>query len=371
MKKILILLTAVLMAVGCGEKITGGRDTIQLVKQIASDTSGVMNLVHRYRTHGSEGAIALLGEPVACQALSERFLKADDVNNIDGRSESDQLPDFAGETFLVCLDDYNEPYAQFLRSGSAESLDSLREVAVKNLLFALDTVCHVSAHESKADLPKMSAKVIIYCNPVNAAFGQFDADTLLQIAGKQPLILSTPEAMLEKVYSAGKKNLVVWTSEETAASFVWQYVAGEMQPDFPSPLTLVPEKAVDIRTEFRDLLRKYLNTHPENRLDAVLLDFFNAKEDLLRSELDHIRMEMTEEDARFNKAISGTFQFITPEEAVTWKTYRLLRQENLFTHKIAYPALHYYQSEESIDGDYVYVEVGSDYYQSHYVQGND
>lgn len=371
MKKYLLVLAAALAAVCCGEKITGGRDTIPLVKQIAVDTSGVLNLVQQYRTRGSEGAVALLGEPEACQAISERFLTADDVDNIRGRGVGDRLPDFAGETFLVCLDDYNAPYAPYLKRGTPEALDSLREVAVKNLLFALDTACHVSAYDSEAALSKMQAKLIIFCNTANAEYGQFDADTLLRIAGRQPLIISTPEAMLEKAYTDGKKNLVAWTDEETAAAGIWEKVSARMQPDFPAPLAVVPDSALDIRTEFRDLLRKYLNTHPEHRLDAVLLDRFDARTDLLSSELDHIRMEMTEEDARFNKALSGTFRFITPAESVTWKTYRLLREENLFTHKIAYPALHYYRSEESIDGDFVYVEVGTDYFQSHYVQGND
>ena len=371
MKRLLATASAaVILVLGCTPNARTGRDTIQYVKQIATDSSGVFDLVKLYRNTASRGSIAIIGEPSDCIPVADRFASADDVDNIDGRPRPDRLPDFSGETIQVYLDDFNAPYAHFLEGTSPDSADSLRTLAVENAIAAIDSAAYSSA-TGGSRIPKLRAKVIVLASALSAEYGQFDIDTLFRMAGCEPLIVSKPEAMFREAFVQGKKDLVVWAPEDVNASLTYQSVFDRVKPEGATLSVITPSGAIDIRTELRDLLRKYLSGHPSGKLEAILLDDYGARTDLLRSELEHIRMEVTEEDMRFNKALSGTFIFIEPARAETSACYSLLRSENLFTHNIAYPRLRYFQSEESLDGQFVYVEIGREYYQSRYVQRND
>ena len=141
MKHILTVLALLVAFVSCNEHPVVVRDTIPYVKQLAADTTGIFRLVHTYRTAGTKGSIAVIGEPEAAARLASAFLSADRVDNIDGRSAPDRLPDFAGETFDILMDLYNAPYIRF----AASSPDSLREVAVRNAVTAVDTVAYSNA----------------------------------------------------------------------------------------------------------------------------------------------------------------------------------------------------------------------------------
>ena len=124
-----ILLAAVLLsAASCREREAPLRDTIPYVKQLAVDTTGAFSLVKAYRSAGARGSIAAV--------LAARLLVADEVDNIDAKPVPDRLPDFAGESFDIFLDEYNAPYLRLAKS----SPDSLREVAVRSAVIAVDTV---------------------------------------------------------------------------------------------------------------------------------------------------------------------------------------------------------------------------------------
>ena len=129
MKFTLPVFVLLLALVSCRERQTVTRDTIPYVQQLAVDTVGTFSLVNTYRTAGTKGSIAVIGEPEAAARLASVLLTADEVDNIDGKPAPDRLPDFAGETFDILLDLYNAPYVRM----AASSPDSLREVAVRNI----------------------------------------------------------------------------------------------------------------------------------------------------------------------------------------------------------------------------------------------
>ena len=107
MKHTIPLLALLLALVSCQERPVVLQDTIPYVKQIAVDTTGTFDLVRSYRTAGSKGSIAVIGEPEDASRLASFLLTADNVDNIDGRARPDRLLDFSGETFDVILDEYN------------------------------------------------------------------------------------------------------------------------------------------------------------------------------------------------------------------------------------------------------------------------
>lgn len=350
MKKLVLPIAALLAAVSCNDRAPVVRDTIPYVKQLAVDTAGTFSLVKLYRTDGAKGSIAIIGEPEDCLLLSQAFLTVDEVDNIDGKAMPDRLPDFSGETFDVLLDDYNAPY---LRLVSA-SPDTLREVAVRNVVSVLDTAAYSNASDRSSRLRKSGSKVFVLASSILSGYGRFDIDTLFKMAGREALVLSPAEALVGSAVRSGMKHVAVWAPAEAGEAYV-------STPAEDLDITLVTPEGTDIRTAFRNLLRQYRQLKPNTVLDAVLLDSFTVNMDDLLAELEHIHRQITEEDMYFDSVLAANFRFIEPKSSLTEACYRLLREMNLFTHNIAYPSARYYQTEESMDGDYLPVEVSLDY----------
>ena len=77
MKHIQTVLALLVAFASCNERPAVVRDTIPYVKQLAADTTGSFRLVHTYRTAGTKGSIAVIGEPdvlhrTACRTLPAR-----------------------------------------------------------------------------------------------------------------------------------------------------------------------------------------------------------------------------------------------------------------------------------------------------------
>lgn len=341
----------------CKRKLAEPRPTIPLVYSVAGDTTHVGRLAAEAGSRGADGSIAIIGEPLDAIALSGSFLSADRMDNIDGSEKRDSLPDFAGESFSVILDDYNAPYSHFVQPSAHawQHLDSLREAAVRNALFAWDSTC---VHNP--------AKLIIFTSSLQAEYGLFDVDTLQQLTGGKSIVLSSAKLMLEQAYRDGARNLAVWTSPQVAGAEVWQKLFSQYAWADAQLTVLSPEPALDVRTELRHLLRQYRSAG--RTLDALLVDSYSAKPSLLNSELYLIRQGGTEEDAYFDKMISRDFRFLEPKSCVVQATYRILRSQSLFTHRIARPSVRYYETVESAQGLPVLEAVTASYVQNAYVQ---
>ena len=347
----------------CRQVVFTPRPTIPLVLSIAADTTGPSRLAAQAGQRGADGSIALLGEPAEVLALTRRFQHADLRDNVDGRTVRDSLPDFAGESFDAILDVLNAPYTHFLEENPA--LDSLREAAVRNAVFAWDSTCFKSAQDLESRLHKTRAKILIFTASMQAEYGLYDVDTLQQLCGGRSILLSPAEVLLDEAFAGGALHVGVWTSRDVKASDAWQQVFERKAPAGASLAVITPDAALDVRTELRGFLRQYRATG--RPLDVLILDKFSVDLSPLQSELTMIRRAGAEEDAAFDKMLSPQFRFLEPGPAIVDATYRILRERNLFTHRIANPAVHYYQTEESEDGTPCLVEVGAAYVQRAYV----
>ena len=354
---ILFLGTCLLMA-ACHERQAPVRDTIPYVKQLAADTAGTHSLLASYRSAGTMGSIAVIGEPEAALRLANCLLEADEVDNIDGKARPDRLPDFAGESFDILMDQYNAPYTRM----AASSPDSLREVAVRNTVMSVDSVAYSNALDPMSRLPKRRAKVFVLANSLLAEYGQFDIDTLFKMVGREALVLTPVEAMLETAAKAGCRNVAVWAPQEARSAY--EHAAKILAPEMEVTVVSTTGNGM-LRPAFRDMLRIFRSLKPKATLDAVLLDSFTADLEELAAEQEHIHRQITEEDMAFDRILTPHFRFIEPNECLTSALYRLLRERNLFTHDIAYPSVRYYQTEENRDGEYVPVEVSAEYISAH------
>ena len=354
MKHILTVLALLVAFASCNERPTVVRDTIPYVKQLAADTTGSFRLVHTYRTAGTKGSIAVIGEPESAVQLGSALLSADMVDNIDGRIAPDRLPDFAGETFDILMDLYNAPYIRL----AASSPDSLREVAVRNAVIAVDSVAFSNASDPRSRLTKTRAKVFVLANSLLSEYGKFDVDTLFKMAGREAIILTPVEAMLLEARRSGCKSVAVWAPAEARSAY--ENAAKRLTPQMDVTVVSTTGNGI-LRPAFRDMLGIYRSLKPNGSLDAVLLDSFTASVDELNAEKEHIHRQITEQDMAFDRILTPHFRFIEPTVALTGALYRLLRERNLFTHDIAYPSVRYYQTEENLEGEFVPVEVSAAY----------
>ena len=351
------VLGAFLLLASCQERQVPVRDTIPYVKQLAVDTAGTYSLLASYRSAGSVGSIAVIGEPEAAWQLSTRLQAADEVDNIDGKPRPDRLPDFAGESFDILMDQYNAPYTRM----AASSPDSLREIAVRNAVISIDSVAYSNALDPMSRLRKSRAKVFVLANSLLTEYGRFDIDTLFKMTGREALILTPVEAMLETAAKAGCRSVAVWAPQEARSAYEH---AARAYPEMAVTVVSTTGNGM-LRPAFRDMLRIFRGLKPKETLDAVLLDSFTANLEELSAEQEHIHRQITEEDMAFDRILTPHFRFIEPNASLTSALYRLLRERNLFTHDIAYPSVRYYQTEENRDGEYVPVEVSAEYISAH------
>ena len=273
MRNTILFLGTCLLLAACHERQAPVRDTIPYVKQLAVDTAGTYSLLESYRSAGTAGSIAVIGEPDAAWRLATRFLAADEVDNIDGKPRPDRLPDFAGESFDILMDEYNAPYTRM----AASSPDSLREIAVRNAVMSIDSVAYSNALDPMSRLRKSRAKVFVLANSLLAEYGQFDIDTLFKMAGREALILTPVETMLETAAKAGCRSVAVWAPQEARSAYEHAALA------YPQMNVTVVSTTGNgmLRPAFRDMLRIFRSLKPKETLDAVLLDSFTADLDEL------------------------------------------------------------------------------------------
>lgn len=364
MKRYLIIAVSLLAgAVSCKHAVTTPRPTIPLVLNIAGDDSSRLGrLVAEAGSVGKDGSIAIVGEPQDAILLARRFQGADDVDNVDGKPKRDSLPDFAGECFDAILDAANTPFSRYERG---HSLDSLREAAVNASLFAWDSTCYRLATDHKALLLKNRAKIVIFTSSLQAANGIFDVDTLLQLTGGNSILLSPTKVLLEDAIAGGAHTIAVWTKPEVKESGAWEAEFARMGNKNVVLSVIAPVNALDVRTRFRDLMRQYQELG--RTMDALIIDDYDTDGAPLRSELALIRQGGTAEDAIFDRMLPEGFRFIHAPSAIIGHTYKILREGNLFSHRISRPTVKYYESAESDSGDIVFVEAASSYIHDAYV----
>ena len=356
MKRLSILLSiaAVAAFTSCRETVFTPRPTIPLVYSILQDTSGFKDVVRSFPMDGPNGSIAIIGSPEESILLAESLLTADFVNNIDGSLTPDHLPDFSGEHFDLLLDPVNTPYGGFI----PENPDGLREATVRLSVFAMDTLCRLNPYSADNLKRKSGAKVLLLSSAYMSEWGQFDVDTLIQLAGGSPLTISPVQALLEEALIGGENvNIGVWASASVAESGVYESVHSGMRS--ASALKVLTPELKD--EGFRGILSQYRLSGSPMPMNVLLLDDFGASADSIMAEADSIRAGFSEEDLALAKVMAPDFRVVEATSALCRSCYRMMRKENLFTHNISYPEASLYRTEKDRAGNLVLVELSDRY----------
>jgi len=200
-----ILISAI--ATSCVSSKPSGSATISYVENILADTtSAEYSLISSFDESDNQGCIAIIGTPEECFSISEELMTSDIFDNVDGRRVPDGLPDFAGETILSIIDEANSPYSGYLKANNSVFL---RELAVREVLSALDPKCDLSPFDQKHSTMKPVGKIIILASPIMADYGFFDVDTIFRYADKDIPMISmkdTSESVSSKCYYVLRKK---------------------------------------------------------------------------------------------------------------------------------------------------------------------
>lgn len=203
MKNLLrIFLIAVVLsgAASCARRVESTFVAIPFVDDLLADSLPALKS-YAALSGKTSGNIALVGDPSECLKVSEELMTSDKFDNVDGRRVSDGLPDFAGETFVSILDLYDAPFDSIIFKKDSVAL---REISVRDCVYALDTSFSFTPYGGRASISKGSPKVLVICSPLVTECALADIEDFFSKIGCQIPIISSKDTAYsysESLYS--------------------------------------------------------------------------------------------------------------------------------------------------------------------------
>ncbi|MBR1574004.1 MAG: hypothetical protein IJ652_04040 [Bacteroidales bacterium] len=354
-KHILLLLAFLPALFSCQDNKGPRRLSIPIVESTLSDTtSRNYSLLRSYSPGQVEGSIFLFGTPEEVIQMTEEFLTADRHNNIDGNHNADELPDFSGETIAALMDIANSPYDDYFVLSNE---NFIKELTVRNFLFAMDTLALQSPYDTLHPVRKAKAKMVVLASSYASMYGAAEIDTLCRVANPAVPVVSMLDVMSVKALETGD-NFLVWTTRDKLDRNVFadyfKHLPGRLarkgtlltefhwHQGCPAPDSLRDDGTV--RARLLDLLDDYLATQPrrDRKVGSILLDDPLVNADQLQEALESLKRTDEDNLLIYRNLLSPRCRVVSPGEAVTEYCYQMMRENNTFTHKIAYPALKCY-----------------------------
>lgn len=344
---IIILLAAAALACffvfGGKKEPSEAMPPIRYVQGIITDTdSPEHRLVSGFNAADASKAFFLLGTKNRCDEFSLIFAGCDSFDNVDGSARPDGLSDFAGESFCSL--------AGFDNVDSLSALgneETLRELTVRSVLAAMDTVCYVSPYDRTGMGKKPLPKMIVLVSPYMSVHGKYDVDSLFSALGcKLPLI--SPVSLAADAVIAGKAQKTKLTvgvlmKEASADSAAYcRIIAEKASASGLDSALCIPfrvQKDEDALTAFLDSYSALGRTAP---IDAIVIDDTELNSGELQESLQRVTSVMNVESMTYGNLLAKDFRFVDTGRLVSTTVFSMLRRHNLFTHRISQPALYDY-----------------------------
>ena len=340
--RLLILVPAALLVMSCGADVRSfGESTIQFVRSILGNSeSPEYKILKSYDPELSDAAIYLVGDPEACALAAAELVGADDRDNIDGTFEPDRLPDFAGERIASFADVANGPHDSLVLEGKG---DFLRELIVRSVLKTVDTLCYVSPFDVEGIGHKSAAKLVVLADPAAAFYGVYDVDSLLLASSCNLPVVSPLFTLSRELVCSDNLTVGVLTSRTRVASGIYSdvFVKAATAGGFKGlECVAFPEQGDG------DLLISYLDQYLESGisrpLSFLLVDVPGADLEQMGQTLERVRSVMNEESLRYASCMAPDFRIVETGPTLRSECYRILRERNIFTHRIAMPSEEHY-----------------------------
>ncbi len=343
-----ILFLALLTA--CQGHTVETRPTVQYVRDIISSKDAPEHIILSSNPAPARtGDLVVIGSSAQCAAVSTQMSMSDVFDNLDGTPDSDGLVDFAGEYIVSIVDDAEGPYASYLSSGKEEQL---RENTVRSVISAIDSTYNLTAYDLEGIGRKAPAKVIILADVQQYVYGHFDVDTLFSSTGCGINVVSAFESMVNSAVPAdgtGKLNIAVISSPEVQDSAVYSAALSEILSGREADC-FAAHTGADTTNVVLSLLDSYIATGHTEPLDVILVDDYDIAPSEIAGGINRASSLMSSESLVYGKYLSDDVRFACPAEAVCISCYQILREQNLFTHKIALPQSFSYKTVKHPEG---------------------
>lgn len=336
MRAIAAVSAALLLLGSCRQNVEDRHPTIQYVKDILADRdSREMELLGRRQSPRPADDIALIGTFASCDRLAGLFSGYDVRDNVNGSRKSDGLPDFAGETFSIIVQDE-------LYDGVSSSGEEFRRNTVLLSLAAIDTVSHISPYDLDGLGDKRASKMIVLADLPLANYGMFDVDTLFRSAGCDIRVVSPFDLMLGEVFGthAGSPVRVgILCDQENIAPSMYadrfREVAGRYGVAEASECLIFPTAQRD--SLLHRMVDSSMVSGHSRPFDAIVVDDLSLDMDRLKSELADMLSVLNEGSMTYGRMFSQDFRMMDAFGVLADFCYDYMRRQNLFTHNISLP----------------------------------
>ena len=348
----LLMLLLPLALVSCHRQAEPGRDTIPFVKEIVSGNDvRSAGIIAEHGKPVPADEIFIAGSPRYSALLAGKFLECDIFDNVRGRSWSDGLKDFAGETFSCISDNTNAPYA-------GKEAEKLRELAVRYALAALDTRCNVSIYDLDGNATKSSAKILVLSDPWLCEYGKFDIDTLFTLTGAKVPVVSPQDLMFDSVFAGERKAFNVGIICDS--TYIGKGIYPAIFRTKSAEHGLVGAHCFEGYGSLYNFLDEYIASGNTVPIDALLVDDLTLDPEELAQELAAIRNFAREESMKYGKYVAPTLEITCSYILTMNECYGILRRNGFFTHKIARPDFKLYSVKprpQPDDPDFLLIPV--------------
>ncbi len=281
-------------------------------------------------------ALFVVGPRERCEALSLAIMASDDFDNVDARLIPDYLPDFAGET-ICSIRNFDDFAALAEESGQ----ERLRELTVRNVLAAVDTLCYISPYDRSGLGRKPLAKLVVLASPYMCGYGAADVDSLLHATVCPLPIINPLGEMASSIYSRPvQQALTIGVMADASADGCGAYesclrkVAAATKSPAPACFVHSCEAEGDPLISFLD---HFIAEGNGGKLDCLIVDDYSVDMDAIRMTLDRLVSGHSPESMTYGNLLAEGFKVLDSRKMTTMACYRKVRELNLFTHNISLP----------------------------------
>ena len=309
---------------------------VQYVSDIISDSNAPEHaLVRNYNADDPSKAVFILGSKGRCEQLASVLIDSDVYDNVDGSTNPDGLKDFAGET--VCTVANFTGFGEMVQSGKGAEL---RELTVRNVLAAMDTLCYVSPYDRSGMGKKPMAKLIILGSACMTECGLYDVDSLFNALGCRLPVISPMQLLLDEAASLAKKGKVLTVgviSGNAPAEVYGSFLDKKVEKAGVDSVLCVGFHIPEGEDPLISFLDYYSSCGYDKPLDVLLVDDLTIDLARIQESLSIITSVMNAESMTYGNLIAPGFKVVDTGSRVSRAAYRSLRGRNVFSHRISLP----------------------------------
>jgi len=352
----LLLMLSLTTVSSCSQLRNESVPAVRLVEEVLSNPLGAeYQSIISFDPSASKGDIVIVDYPCRAASFSDVFLNCDFYDNISGAQGGDRLPDFAGEKISTILDVANGDYA----STYVQDADStLRTLTVRAFLTSLDTACCVAPYDNDFTSKREIAKCIVLSSPYMDVRGKYDIDTLLALTRKPIPVIYPVRTAFEEAFKQtdGFFNLAVIPDDAVTSlqvyADIFKDVAKQHSDNLSACIALRSERGNDL---FSNTVELYASAGMGGRMNVLVIDDPSVDVKALQKSYQRIMTVQSEKNLELRKSLSANMVFLTTLDCAARSCYALFRNNNIFTHKIAYPKASAYITK-NLPGQYVLMD---------------